>query len=142
MVACKTEDYQLLGDVLDQGLKELGYSREDLNVEWFASDKQHNLDLYCSRVQKSKGYRRSKQLYLGLPSEALRVGIHNIQKKQPDPFILHNLSCGVGVQFLQELQEPPSLPSRSLVDGRVIKYFCNIPRGTRANGTAVVFSPE
>ena len=49
MVACKTEDYQLLGDVLDQGLKELGYSREDLNVELFASDKQHVLDLYCSK---------------------------------------------------------------------------------------------
>ena len=45
MVASKTEDYQLLGDVLDQGLKELGYSREDLNVELFASDKQHVLDL-------------------------------------------------------------------------------------------------
>ena len=39
MVASKTEDYQLLGDVLDQGLKELGYSREDLNMELFASDK-------------------------------------------------------------------------------------------------------
>ena len=37
MVASKTEDYQLLGGVLDQGLKELGYSREDLNVELFAS---------------------------------------------------------------------------------------------------------
>ena len=49
MVASKTEDYQLLGDVLDQGLKELGYSREDLNVELFASDKQHVLDLYCSK---------------------------------------------------------------------------------------------
>ena len=49
MVAPKTEDYQLLGDVLDQGLKELGYSREDLNVELFASDKQHLLDLYCSK---------------------------------------------------------------------------------------------
>ena len=33
MVASKTDDYQLLGDVLDQGLKELGYSREDLNVK-------------------------------------------------------------------------------------------------------------
>ena len=40
MVASKTKDYQLLGDVLDQGLKELGYSREDLNVGLFASDKQ------------------------------------------------------------------------------------------------------
>ena len=39
MVASKREDYQLLGDVLDQGLKGLGYSREDLNVELFASNK-------------------------------------------------------------------------------------------------------
>ena len=43
------EDYQLLGEVLDQGLKELGYSREDLNVELFASGMQHVLDLYCSK---------------------------------------------------------------------------------------------
>ena len=49
--ASKTEDYQLLGDVLDQGLKELRYSREDLNVELFASDKQHVLDLYFSKGQ-------------------------------------------------------------------------------------------
>ena len=39
MAASKTEDYPLLGEVLDQGLKELGNSREDLSVEWFASDK-------------------------------------------------------------------------------------------------------
>ena len=49
MDASKAEDYQLLGDVLDQGLRELGYSREDLTVELFASDKQHVLDLYCSK---------------------------------------------------------------------------------------------
>ena len=49
MWAYKTEDYQLLGEVLDQGLKELGFSREDLSVELFASDKQHVLDLYCSK---------------------------------------------------------------------------------------------
>ena len=49
MAASKTEDYQLLGEVLDQGLLELGYSREDLRVELFASDKQHVLDLYCSK---------------------------------------------------------------------------------------------
>ena len=48
-VASKTEDHQVLGDVLDQGLKKLGYSREDLNVELFASDKQHVLDLYRSK---------------------------------------------------------------------------------------------
>ena len=40
MAASKTEDYQLLGEVLDEGLNELGYSREDLEVELFASDKQ------------------------------------------------------------------------------------------------------
>ena len=49
MVASKTEDYQLLGDVLHQGLNEPGYSPEDLNVELFASDKQHVLDLYCTK---------------------------------------------------------------------------------------------
>ena len=49
MAASKTEDYQLLGEVLDQGLKELGYSGEDLSVELFASDKQHVLDLYCRK---------------------------------------------------------------------------------------------
>ena len=47
MVASETEDSQLLGEVLDQYLKELGYTREDLSVELFASDKQHVLDLYC-----------------------------------------------------------------------------------------------
>ena len=49
MAASKTEDYQLLREVVDQGLKELGYSREERNVELFASDKQHVLDLYCSK---------------------------------------------------------------------------------------------
>ena len=49
MAASKTEDYQLLREVLDQGLKELGYSREDLSVELFASDQQHVLDLYCTK---------------------------------------------------------------------------------------------
>ena len=48
MVASKPEDYQLLGEVLDQGRKELRYSREDVRVELFASDKQHVLELYCS----------------------------------------------------------------------------------------------
>ena len=49
MAASKTEDYQLLAEVLDQGLKELAYCREDLSVELFASDKQHVLDVYCSK---------------------------------------------------------------------------------------------
>ena len=49
MIASETENYQLLADVPDQGLQELRYSREDLNVELFASNKQHILDLYCSK---------------------------------------------------------------------------------------------
>ena len=49
IAASKSKDYQLLGEVLDQGLMDLGYSREDLGVELFASDKKHVLDLYCSR---------------------------------------------------------------------------------------------
>ena len=52
MIASKTEDYQLFGDVLDEGLKELGYAGEDLNVELLASDKQHVPDLYCSKGKK------------------------------------------------------------------------------------------
>ena len=51
MAASKTEDYQRMGEVLDQGLKELGYCREDLSLKLFASDKQHVLDLYCSKGQ-------------------------------------------------------------------------------------------
>ena len=49
MAASKTEDYQLMGEGLDLGLKELGYSIEELNLALFASDKQHVLDLYCSK---------------------------------------------------------------------------------------------
>ena len=49
MAASKTEDYQLLGEVLDQGLKECGCSREYLSVELFPSDKQHVLDLYWGK---------------------------------------------------------------------------------------------
>ena len=51
MVGSETEDYQLFGGVLDPGLQEFGYSRVDLNMELFASDKQHILDLYCSKRQ-------------------------------------------------------------------------------------------
>ena len=51
MVTSKTEDYQLLGGGLHLGLKNLGYSRGDLDVELFVSDKQDGLDLYCSNGQ-------------------------------------------------------------------------------------------
>ena len=70
MVASKTEDYKPLGDLLDQGLKELGYSREDLNVKLFASDKQHVLDLYCSEGKNCcyKLYWPSFGMAYGCPS--------------------------------------------------------------------------
>ena len=42
-IAAKTEDYRLLGEVLNQGLKELGYSREDLTMDLSTSEKQHVL---------------------------------------------------------------------------------------------------
>ena len=73
MAASKTEDYQLLGEVLDQGLKELGYSREDLSVELFASDKQHVLDLYCS-----KGKNCSYKFYW--PSFGMAHGNHRFSE--------------------------------------------------------------
>ena len=49
MAASRTKVYQLLGEVLEQGLKELGYSREELSVELFASDKQHVLTFTAAR---------------------------------------------------------------------------------------------
>ena len=69
MVASKTEEYQLLGDVLDQGLRELGYSREDRNVELFGSDKQRVLDLYCSKGKNCcyKFYWPSFGMAYGIP---------------------------------------------------------------------------
>ena len=63
MAASETEDYQLLREVLDQGLQELGYSREDLSVELFASDKQHVLDLYCSKGKKLQQLQISLALF-------------------------------------------------------------------------------
>ena len=69
MAASKTQDYQLLGEVLDQGPKKLGYSREELSVELFASDKQHVLDLYCSKGENCchKFYRPSFGMAYGNP---------------------------------------------------------------------------
>ena len=73
MAASKAEDYQLFRGVLDQGLKELGYSREDLGVELFASDKQHVLDLYCS-----KGKNCSYKFYS--PSFGMTYGNHRFSE--------------------------------------------------------------
>ena len=76
MVVSKAQDYQLLGDVLDQVVKEFGYSLEDLNVELFASDKQHVLDLYCS-----KGNNLLIQILLALPKIKVVDGYSNPRVK-------------------------------------------------------------
>ena len=57
-------------------LKELGCSREDLNVELFASDKQHVLDLYCSKRKNCcyKFYWPSSRMAYGNPREGLDQG--------------------------------------------------------------------
>ena len=52
MVAAKMEDYQLLGEDLDKGLKELGYSREDVSLELFSSEKPHVFDPHFSKEKK------------------------------------------------------------------------------------------
>ena len=55
--------------------------------------------------------------------------------------MLHQLSQEVGVQLLQELKEPPTVPTHSLFGCHSIKYFDNIPRNQSTNGTAIVFPP-
>ena len=69
MFATKMENYQLVGDVLDHSLKGLGYSRADLTVELFASDKRHVLDLNCSKRKNSsyKFYSSALGLAYGNP---------------------------------------------------------------------------
>ena len=67
MAASKTGDYQLCREVLDQGLNELDYSREDLSVKMFSSDTQHVLDLHCS-----KGKNCSFKILLTLFRDGLR----------------------------------------------------------------------
>ena len=48
LAASKLEDYQLDKNILVAALKEMGFTLEDVNVELFATQRQHVLDLYCS----------------------------------------------------------------------------------------------
>ena len=54
--------------------------------------------------------------------------------------MLHQLSQGVGVQLLQGLNEPPTVPTHSPFGGRSIRCFYNIPKKQNTHGTAIVFS--
>ena len=67
MAASKTEDCQLLGEVLDQGLKELGYSREDLSVELFARQQAA-----CTGPLLQQGEELQLQILLALFRDGLR----------------------------------------------------------------------
>ena len=48
LAASKLVDYQLDKKVLVEALREMGFTLEDVNVELFATRRQHVLDLYCS----------------------------------------------------------------------------------------------
>ena len=55
--------------------------------------------------------------------------------------MVHQLSQGVGVKLLQELNKLPTVPPHSLFGRPSIKYFYNIPKNQSANRMAIVFSP-
>ena len=120
MVASKSEDYQLLGDVLDQGLKELGYSREDLNVELFASDKQHVLDLYCSKAKNCcyKFYWPSLRMAYGNPrfSELGNVLTKVALEYSRTVLCSPNWGAHGGNEYWRTLLDKLTLPSIQLPD--------------------------
>ena len=92
------------------------------------------------RQGNQKAIAGPKGLLIGALQNSLRIRSHNIQKKHADAFALHQLSQGVGVQVLQELNESPTVPTHSLFGGHSIKYFYNIPKNQNANGTEIFFS--
>ena len=127
MGASKTEDSQLLGDVLDQGLKELGYSRENLNVELFASDKQHVLDLYCS-----KGRNCCYKFYW--PTFGMAYGNHRFSELgktltkvvlERSRMVLCSPDWGVhgGNEYWRTLLQKPTLASMQLPDDAMFVHL-------------------
>ena len=45
----RTENYQSARQVLENGLAALQVNRDEIQVEWFASQQQHIMQLYCSK---------------------------------------------------------------------------------------------
>ena len=139
-IASKTEDYQLLADVLDQGLKELGYLWEDLNVELFASDKQHVLDLYCS-----KGHNccyRSSWPSLGMAYENPRFSeLEKLLTKvalERSRMVLCSPECRAhgGNEYLRTLSEKVTLTSIQLPDDAIyVPLGCKTPIGKQGWGS-------
>ena len=95
-VASKTEDYHLPGGFLDQGLKDLGYSREDLNVELFASDRHPIVDLNCRKGQNYcyKFYGPSLRMAYENPRFIERGRILSKVALEPSPMVLCSPNSG------------------------------------------------
>ena len=130
MVASITEDYQLLAGVLDKGLKELGYSREDLNVELFASDKQHFLDLYCSKGKNCcyKFYRPSFGMAYGNPrfSELGKVSTKVVLERSRMVLCSPDWGAHGGNEYWRTLLNKLTLTSIQLPDDAIY-----MPRGRK-----------
>ena len=134
MVASKTEDYQLPGGVSDQGLKELGYSREDLNVELFASDEQHVLDLYCSKGKNCcyKFYWTSFGMAYGNPrfSELGKVLIKVALERFRMVLCSHDWGAHGGNEYWRTLLDKLTLTSIQLPDDPIyVPLGCKTPIG-------------
>ena len=123
MVASKSENYQLLGDVLHQGLKGLGYSQEDLNLELFASDKQHVLDLYCSKGKncRTKFYWVSFGMAYGNPTLSELGKVLTKVAMQHSRMVLCSPDSGVhgGNEYWHTLLEKLTLTSTQLPDDAI-----------------------
>ena len=140
MVASKAEDYQLLGNVLDQGLKELGYSREDLNVELFASDKQDVLDLYCSKGKRCcyKFYWPSFRMAYGNPSFSEPGKVLTKVALELSRMVLCSPDWGAhgGNEYWRTLLDKLTLTSIELPDDAIyVPLGCKTPIGKPGSGS-------
>ena len=133
MVASETEDFQLLGCVLDQGLKHLGYCREDLNVQLFASDKQDVPDLYCRKGQNCcyKFYWPSFGMAYKNPRFSELGNVLTKVAPERSRMVLCSPDWGVhgGYEYWRTLLENLTLTSIELPDDTIY-----VPLGTNAPG--------
>ena len=140
MMAPSKTQYQLLGHVLDQGLKELGYSREYLTVELFTSDKQHVPDLCCSKGQNCcyKVYCPSFGMAYGNPrfSELGRVLMKVALERSRMVLCSPDWGTCGGKEYLRTLLEKLTLTSIKLPDDAIyVPVGCKTPIGKPGRGS-------